>query len=93
MNTVHQNNEIINECNCRNKKYCPLGGKCLSPNTVYPGKITSVKHNYKDKVYFGVVEKLLKDSTTTANILPMRITQMTQMSFRNNTGKLTLFQK
>ena len=29
MNILHQNNEIKDECNCRNKKYCPLGGKCL----------------------------------------------------------------
>ena len=34
MNILHQNNEIKDECNCRNKKYYPLGGKCLSPNTV-----------------------------------------------------------
>ena len=35
----------------------PLGGKCLSQNTVYQGKITSIQPNYKDKVYFGVAEK------------------------------------
>ena len=34
MSILHQNKEIKDECNCRNK-YCPLGGKCLSPNTVY----------------------------------------------------------
>ena len=38
MNILHQNNEIKDECNYRNKKYCPLGGKCLSPNIVYQGK-------------------------------------------------------
>ena len=26
------------EYNCRNKKYCPLGGKSLSPNIIYQGK-------------------------------------------------------
>ena len=26
MNILHQNNEIKDECNCRNKKYCPLVG-------------------------------------------------------------------
>ena len=64
MNILHQNKEIKDECNCRNKKYCPLGGtgKCLSPNTVYQVKITSIQSNYKDKVYFGVVEKSILQS-------------------------------
>ena len=60
MNILHQNNEIKkDECNCRNKKFYPLGGtgKCLSPNTVYQGKITSIQPNYKDKIYFGAAEK------------------------------------
>ena len=59
MNILHQNMEIKDECNCRNKKYCPLGGtgKCLSPNTVYQVTTTSIQPNYTDKVYFGVVEK------------------------------------
>ena len=59
MNILQQNNETKDKCNCRNKKYYPLGGtgKCLSPNTVYQGKITSIQPNYKDKVYFGVAEK------------------------------------
>ena len=61
MNILRQNNEIKNESNCRKKKYCILGEKCLSPNSVYQGKITSIQPNYKEKVYFGVVEKSLKD--------------------------------
>ena len=62
MNILHQNNEIKDECNCRNKKYCPLGGKYLSPNIVYQGKINSSQPNYNEKVYFGVAEKSFKDS-------------------------------
>ena len=58
INILHQNKEIKNKCNCRSK-YCSLGGKRLSPNTVYQGKITSNQLNYKDKVYFGVTEKLI----------------------------------
>ena len=58
-NILHQNNEIKNECNCRNK-YCCLGRKSLSPNIVYQGKINSSQPNYKDKVYFGVAEKSFK---------------------------------
>ena len=58
---VHQNYEIKHECNCRNKKYCSLGGKCLSLNIVYQGKITSSQPNYNDKVYFGVAERSFKD--------------------------------
>ena len=95
MNILHQNNEIKDECNCRNKKYCPLGGKCLSPNIVYQGKIASSQPNYNDKVYFGVAKKSFKDSITIPNPLPIKITQMTQ-SFRKYTGRLkgtTLFEK
>ena len=58
MNILHQNKEIKDECNSRSK-YCPLGGKCLSPNTVYQGKTTSIQPNYKDKVYFVTAEKLI----------------------------------
>ena len=57
MNILHQNNEIKNECSCRNKKYCLLGGKCLSPNIVYRGKINSSQPNFNDKVYFGELPK------------------------------------
>ena len=38
INILHQNNEIKDECNCRNKKYLLLGGKCLSPNIIYQEK-------------------------------------------------------
>ena len=58
-----------------NKKYCSLGGKCLLPNKVYQGKRTSTEPNYIGRVSFGVKEKLFKDSTTTPNPLPMKITQ------------------
>ena len=68
MNILHQKKD---ERNCRNKEYCPLGGKCLSPNAVYQVKITLIQPNFKDKVYFGVTEKSLKDSTTTPNPLPI----------------------
>ena len=56
MNILHQNNKIKDECNCRNKKYCSLGGKCLSSNIVYQGKVTSTQPNDNGKVYFGVGE-------------------------------------
>ena len=95
MNILHQNNNIKGECHCRNKKYCPLVGKCLSPNIVYLGKITSTQPNYNGKVYFGVAEKSFKDSAAIPSPLPIKITQMTQ-NCRENTGKLkgtTLFQK
>ena len=36
--------------------YCPLGGKCLSPNMVYQRKTTSTQPNYNDKVYFRNAE-------------------------------------
>ena len=37
-----------------------LGGKSLSPNIVYQGKINSSQPNYNEKVYFGVAEKSFK---------------------------------
>ena len=62
MNILHQNNEIKDECNYRKKKYCPLGRKCLSPNIVYLGKITSTQPNYNAKNYSGVAEKSFTDA-------------------------------
>ena len=35
MNILHKNNEIKDERNWKNKKYCPVGGKCLSANIVF----------------------------------------------------------
>ena len=87
MKILHQNNEIKDESSCRNKKYCPLSGKFLSPNIVYKGKVTLTQPNYNDKVYFGYAEKLFKNSTTTPNPLSMKITQVTQ-NFRKNSGKI-----
>ena len=87
INIPHKNNGIKDGCNCRNKKYCPLGGKRLSPNMVYLGKAASTQPNYNDKVYFGYAEKQFKDYKTTPNSLPMKITQMSQ-NRQKNTGKL-----
>ena len=92
---LHQYNEIKDGSTCRNQKHCPLGGKCLSSNIVYQGKITSSQPNYTEKVYFGVSETDSKiDYITTTNSLLMKITQTTQKC-RKNAGKLkgaTLFQ-
>ena len=66
------------------KMYCPLGGKCLSPNAVYMGKTTSIQPNYKNKVYFGVTEKSFKDSTTTPNPLPILRNKKEQLYSKSN---------
>ena len=58
INILHQNNKIKNESNCRNKKYCLLGGKYLSPNRL-SGKNNLTQPNYNGKVYFGVLKKPL----------------------------------
>ena len=96
MNILHQNNEIKNEVNCRNKKYCPLGGKCLSPNIVYQGKINYPNPTTMTKFTLELQKSHSKiDSTTTPNPLHMKIMQITQ-NCRKNTGTLketTLFQK
>ena len=57
---LRQNNEIKDGCNCRDKKYCPVGGKCLLPNIVYQEKITSSQSNYTENVFFAVAEKSFK---------------------------------
>ena len=67
----------------------------MLPNIVYQGKISATQCNYNHEVYFGVVEKLFKGSTTTSNPLSMKITKMTK-NCQKNTGKLketSLFQK
>ena len=105
MNIPHQNNKIKDVCNCRTKKYCSLGGKCLSSITVYQGKITSSHPNYTKKVYFGIiVQKIVMknrskipctSSSTAPYPLLMKITQNTQ-NCQKNTRKLkgaTLFQR
>ena len=61
MNILHQINKIKDEGICRNKKYCPLGGKCLFPNIVYQEEITSSQPNHTVKGYFRVAEKSFKD--------------------------------
>ena len=52
MNLLHQNNKVKDECNCRNKKHSPLGGKSLLPNIVYKGKITSTQRSYYQNLVF-----------------------------------------
>ena len=63
MNILHQNNEIKDKYSCKNKKYCPLGGKCFLPNIVYQGKINSSQPNYNENVYFGVAGKSFDNHT------------------------------
>ena len=90
MNILHENSRIKNECNCRNMKYYPLGGKCLSPHMVYQGKINSSQPNYNDKVYFAVAKKSFKDRFYN------HTKSFTHEDCRKNTGTLkgtTLFQK
>ena len=88
MNIFHQNNEIKDECNCRNRRYCPLGGKFLSPNAVYQRKdnFNSTQLQWQS-LLFWVAEKL--------PMMKMKITQVTH-NYWKNTGKLkgtTLFQR
>ena len=94
MNILYQNNEIKHECHCRNKEYYPLGEKFLSPNLVYNGKITSSQTNCNEKVYFWVAEKSFKDSTTTSNPFPMKITQTIQKcrTYTEKSKRTTSFQ-
>ena len=45
--------------NCRNKAYCPLDNKCLTPSILYKA-IVSVT-NKPDKKYFGISETPFRD--------------------------------
>ena len=40
----------ISTCNCRDKDFCPLNGKCLQENVVYKATITTQNES---KEYFG----------------------------------------
>ena len=85
MRILHQNNEIKDECNCRNKRYCPLGGNSL------PGKNNFNSTQLQWQSLLSSCRKVVQKP----NPLPMKITQMTQ-NFWKNTGKLkgvNLFQK
>ena len=64
MNILHQINKIKDDCIYRNKKYCPLGGKCLFPNIVYQEEITSSQPNHTVKNYFRVAENPSKINHT-----------------------------
>ena len=44
-----QNKKIEYGCNYKNRKYCPLGGRCFWPNIIYGGKITP-QPKYREKV-------------------------------------------
>ena len=74
MNILHQSNEIKDECNCRNKKYCPLDWKCLSPTAVYEGKITLTQLQWQSLL--SSCRKVVQRP----NPLPMKITRMTEFS-------------
>ena len=56
MKVLNNTAETEESCNCRNKNNCPLDGKCLTPNIIYEGQITSNQRNYKQKVYIGTAE-------------------------------------
>ena len=47
-------------CNCRNKKNCPLNDQCQIGEVVYESTLTSNQLNCKDKKYFGIAEKSFK---------------------------------
>ena len=54
VNILHLNNKIKDALDWRNKKYYPLGAKCLLLNIVDQGKITLSQPNYTENVYFRV---------------------------------------
>ena len=62
------NNKILNDavnndnkkmCNCRDKKSCPLEGKCLTEKVVYSAEVTSANEE-NTKLYIGISETPFK---------------------------------
>ena len=51
---ISPSNQKKLSCNCRNKKECPLDGKCRSENIIYKCVATATGH--LDKVYLGTAE-------------------------------------
>ena len=47
-------------CNCRNKKACPLNAQCQIGEVVYESTVSSNQPNYKEKKYFGIAEDSFK---------------------------------
>ena len=53
-------------CNCRNKRNCPLKGKCLQSNIIYPCHIKS-SANDPGKFYIGLTGNTFKDRWNSHN--------------------------
>jgi hypothetical protein len=51
-----ESTETKRTCNCPRNRECPLGGNCLSENTLYAGTITSNLPAYEEKEYAGLSE-------------------------------------
>ena len=48
-----------NTCNCRNKKRCPMNGKCLVKSPVYQATVTT-DDNRPSQTYVGLTENTFK---------------------------------
>ena len=56
MNILHKNNEIKDERNWKNKKHCPVGGKCLLANKVFQGKIYQTKFTKSNPLHMKITQ-------------------------------------
>ena len=48
------------QCNCQQKKNCPMNGACLKESLVYCATISCNDKNYKSKLYNGSCETSFK---------------------------------
>ena len=48
------------QCNCWDRKKCPLNEKCLTNQIVYQANINSDLEDYKENIYKGLCEKTFK---------------------------------
>ncbi len=53
----HDMNQATTTCNCRNKRNCPLNGKCMTSNIIYEAKVTTPN---LEKTYIGLTATSFK---------------------------------
>ena len=58
-----KNNESKNNCNCRNRKECPLNNNCLTKSIVYQATVKQ-ENNQEEQTYVGLTENTFKTRYT-----------------------------
>ena len=59
LNNETRSDPTTQDCNCRQKKACPLSGKCQTEGVVYQATVTR-EDNSEEKTYVGLTEGAFK---------------------------------